>query len=553
MSVSGEGRLAQMFAALVAPTRSLNVPWHRSPSLLSNLAVQTRDCKSEFTIDWPTLAVAFAATIVLSAAAALMLATARRLGDSHEWDQAIEAVVVAWRNGQPLYPAATLGWVYALPYGPAHFLYLDGLDRLGVAFGVSLGDLNLGLAALAPVAVFVALTWRHADATFELRIAAAALAMFLGFFATGFHVGLQSTPVLWLLLAIAMAVRIEHDGSWIGPAIVVGAIAGGLAATKISALFYLVPILVSGLHRIGAARRWLGPISTGILASAIVVALAFFPDGVSLPDYIATLVAFDRPIDERTFRRSILYTVPIAIVAATATLDKSSRPMAVATLAILPPVVWVASLHGSGAWHLAPLAPIVASLSISAHAAVARRVPQAWGMAQIVGAPAIASFALTGLWFYDARSQAELTTQGSRMWRGPEAVAARAALAEVLDRHAGANVVLMPGRLGVNESPESEASGIALRTMAAQPARRGSALYFTLLSWSDHAGGTRLASFIERVIATCAADIVVTPIGSRVLRRDTREAVAKHYARIPGAEPFEVWACRRDVSDRQPQ
>ncbi len=221
-------------------------------------------------------AAAIAMVVATAGAGALFVATHFRIGDTYEWDQAIEAVVVAWRHGQPLYPPKDLGPIYALPYGPLHFLYLAGFDRLAEILNISMGGLNLALTLLVPFAILGALTLRHGEASIGLRIFAAGAAGLLAAFATRFHVGLQSTPFLCLLLAIALAVPIRADDRRIWPGVALGMIFGALAATKATAPLYLFPVLVSGLSSIGSARQWPFQIFNGVAAAAVIVAVSFF-------------------------------------------------------------------------------------------------------------------------------------------------------------------------------------------------------------------------------------------------------------------------------------
>ncbi len=247
------------------------------------------------------------------------------------------------------------------------------------------------------------------------------------------------------------------------------------------------------------------------------------------------------------------HAVPIAAIAATACLDKPARPMALATIAVLPAIVSISALHGSGPWHMAPFAPVLASLLIGACAALRTRWPRQIEISLPIAVPMMLIVAIAGLWLYDYRWRVDLATPGRPMWRSPEVAAARAALIDIVDGQTGKSIVFVPASRATTDRLEIVAAKAALRSIDALPVRHGGRLLFTWLSWADNSDPARLTRFVERLVAPCAADLIVRPRQdhrdeSRMIGSNFWKAVEENYMPLPGSGMFEVWICRSDTN-----
>jgi hypothetical protein len=266
----------------------------------------------------------------------------------------IEGTVVVrgweWLQGAPLYEWQDGAPRFANLYGP--LTYIAQVPAL-VAFGPGI----MASKATALAALFATITL-GAHWFFRGPAMAAVHALFLlvagltMLSPTSFWT--RADPIETLLV---MAAVVASDSPW-----TVGLCVGLAVNFKIHAFLYFLPILLALWQRHG----WTALPPVGVAAAAAFVAPFLLP-GVSLHDYLATLVQqlAGRPhhvMDQPAMLLGCLVALalPVALPLMRRNVPREAGIYGLASLATLVLVLYPATFPGAGPYHFLPLLPVLA-------------------------------------------------------------------------------------------------------------------------------------------------------------------------------------------------
>lgn len=276
----------------------------------------------------------------------------------------IAAVSWLYAAGEPIWHEPGAAPYYALPYGPLTYeIVATSLS----AFGPSIAAAKLAgpAAATATLVLLWSAIRRSGHDAITALAASGALVLVLFQFGIAAYWN-RPDPLIVLLLAVALWSRGRGLPAlrWV----LIGAVAGGLFTLKIHAAAYILPIAAAEL---ASARARVGAAATMAAAGAAVLALAFTRDGVDPLAFLSMMQIAMRhgaSLDNVLLNASYVavWLVPFCWFAwrRWEALHVADRVAAATLVAVTLAVLYPASKHGAGPWHLMPLAPVAACLAL---------------------------------------------------------------------------------------------------------------------------------------------------------------------------------------------
>jgi hypothetical protein len=279
---------------------------------------------------------------------------------SHVFIDHIEPAVTAiswlfWK-GRLLYQSMASQERYSIPYGP--YLYIIvALFQAALGPSIFASKLPGALAGLTSVTLLYITLRKSTSPSRALCWAGLAAALLLGFG----NISFWTRPDPFILLSVVLGM-LAATFTGIGGPLLLGLCGGVAVNLKIHAFAYFLPTLVLALR-----RRWkITGILCGLAVAAGAALLPFVAFHNILPaNYVALLKIgssrkFEIPICFQVLQRFVFMFLPVGLAAACRRLAPGQYLYLGAILLGFLLVLPVASLNGSGNYHLIPFIPSIA-------------------------------------------------------------------------------------------------------------------------------------------------------------------------------------------------